>query len=54
LVDGIKAMGAKKVSIICPYMKPLIQMVVDYIEHEGIEVQDFLTLEIPDNFKVAA
>lgn len=54
LVDGIKAMGAKKVSIICPYMKPLTQLVVDYIEHEGIEVQDFLALEIPDNLKVAA
>lgn len=47
-------MGAKKVSIICPYMKPLTQMVVDYIEHEGIKVQDFLALEFPDNFKVAA
>lgn len=54
LVEGIKAMGAKKVSIICPYMKPLTKLVVDYIEHEGIEVQDFLALEIPDNLDVAA
>lgn len=54
LVDGLKHMGAKKVSIICPYMKPLTKMVVDYIEHEGIEVQDFLALEIPDNLAVAS
>jgi maleate isomerase len=53
LVDGLKKMGAKKVSIICPYMSPLTQLVVDYIENEGIEVQDFLALEIPDNLEVA-
>ena len=29
-------------------------MVVDYIESEGIEVQDFLALEIPDNLDVAS
>ncbi|MFV8208540.1 Asp/Glu racemase, partial [Enterobacter cloacae complex sp.6701988] len=40
LVDGLHAMGAKKVSILTPYMKPLTQLVIDYIEHEGIEVVD--------------
>jgi maleate isomerase len=35
-------------------MKPLTQLVVDYIESEGIEVQDFMALEIPDNLEVAA
>jgi maleate isomerase len=54
LIDGLKDMGVKKVSIICPYMKPLTAMVVEYIENEGIEVQDFMALEIPDNLKVAA
>ncbi len=54
LVEGLHAMGAKKVSIICPYMKPLTRMVVDYIESEGIEVKDFMALEIPDNLEVAA
>jgi maleate isomerase len=29
-------------------------MVVAYIENEGIEVQDFLALEIPDNLEVAS
>ena len=52
LVEGLKAMGAKKVSILTPYMKPLTQLVVDYIEHEGIEVHDALSLEIPDNLEV--
>lgn len=52
LVDGLHAMGAKKVSILTPYMKPLTQLVVDYIEHEGIEVHDAVSLEIPDNLEV--
>ena len=52
LVDGLKAIGAKKVSILTPYMKPLTQLVIDYIEHEGIEVVDSISLEIPDNLEV--
>lgn len=52
LVDGLKAIGAKKVSLLAPYMKPLTAMVIDYIEHEGIEVVDSISLEIPDNLEV--
>jgi maleate isomerase len=52
LVDGLKAMGAKKVSILTPYMKPLTKLVADYIENEGIEVHDAVSLEIPDNLEV--
>ncbi|ABM05353.1 maleate cis-trans isomerase [Psychromonas ingrahamii 37] len=54
LVESLHEIGAKKVSIICPYMKPLSRLVVNYIESEGIEVQDYLALEIPDNLKVGA
>lgn len=52
LVDGLKTMGARRISLICPYMKPLTRLVVDYIENEGIEVKDFIALEIPDNLEV--
>lgn len=41
-------------AILTPYMKPLTKLVVDYIEHEGIEVHDSLSLEIADNLKVGA
>jgi maleate isomerase len=54
LVDGLKALGAKKVSIIAPYMKPLTKLVIDYIENEQIEVLDSISLEIPDNLEVGA
>lgn len=52
LVDGLKTLDAKKVSLLAPYMKPLTQLVIDYIEHEGIEVIDSISLEIPDNLEV--
>lgn len=52
LVDGLKTLGAKKVALIAPYMKPLTRLVIDYIEHEGIEVIDSISLEIPDNLEV--
>jgi maleate isomerase len=32
LVDGLKALGAKRVAILTPYMKPLTQLVIEYIE----------------------
>lgn len=54
LVDALQAMGMKRVSVICPYMKPLTRLVVEYIESEGIEVKDYVALEIPDNLTVAA
>ena len=54
LIEGLQVMGAKKVSIITPYMKPLTQSVVDYIEDQGIQVVDSISLEIPDNLEVAA
>ncbi len=54
LVEGLHAMGAKKISIVAPYMKPLTQLVIDYIEHEGIEVLDSVSLEIHDNLAVGA
>lgn len=52
LIDGLKTLGARKIALICPYMKPLTQLVVDYIESEGITVHDFTALEIPDNLEV--
>lgn len=52
LIDGLHRLGAKTVSVICPYMKPLTKLVVDYIESEGITVRDYTALEIPDNLEV--
>jgi maleate isomerase len=52
LVAGLKTLGARRVSLIAPYMKPLTCLVVDYIEAEGVSVADSIALEIPDNLEV--
>jgi maleate isomerase len=52
LIDGLKALNAKKISLICPYLKPLSKLVVDYIESEGVHVHDYIALEIADNLEV--
>ncbi|NLU73876.1 Asp/Glu racemase [Streptomyces sp. HNM0575] len=53
LLAGIGALGAKRVAVITPYMKPLTETVVNYIEDAGTEVVDSLSLEVPDNLAVA-
>lgn len=53
LVDALHLMKAKRIALVAPYMKPLTQLVVDYIQAEGIAVADWAALEIPDNLDVA-
>jgi len=52
LVDTLKEFGFGNVAIVTPYMKPLTKRVVDYIEAEGVKVQDAISLEVSDNLKV--
>ena len=52
LIHGLKALGAKKISLMAPYMVPLTDKVVGYIENEGIEVVDRICFEISDNLEV--
>ncbi|MDI2125957.1 maleate cis-trans isomerase family protein [Yinghuangia seranimata] len=53
LIDGVNALGARRVAIVTPYMKPLTEKVVAYLEDAGVEVVDALSLEVPDNLAVA-
>ena len=52
LVRSLSEIGAKRISMVTPYMKPLTQQVVDYIEETGIEVVDAISLEVSDNLAV--
>jgi len=52
LVEGLKTLGAKRISLMAPYMRPLTDLVVRYIENEDIEVIDSICFEIPDNLDV--
>ena len=53
LIEAIQALGARRVTLVTPYLKPLAQKVMDYIEAEHIEVTDWVALEEPDNAAVA-
>lgn len=52
LIDALKVLGAKRIVVVAPYMKPLTELVVDYMRHEGFEVLDYRALEIADNLEV--
>lgn len=52
LVDGLKTLKARKIAMVTPYLKPLTRLVAEYIEAEGIEVVDSISLEIADNVEV--
>ena len=53
LVDGLSILNAKRIAVIAPYRNPLTDLVCQYIESEGFEVLDAISLEIPDNLEVA-
>jgi len=52
LVRTLQGLGAARVAMVAPYMKPLTQMVSDYIEGSGITVVDSASLEVADNLAV--
>lgn len=52
LVYGLGKLGAKRVALLAPYMRPLTEKVIAYLAAEGIEVVDYRTFEIPDNLEV--
>lgn len=52
LVEGLRVLGARKIGVVAPYLKPLTAQVCDYIEHEGFEVRDSVSLEVADNLAV--
>jgi maleate isomerase len=52
LVEGLKVLNAKRVSLLAPYVRSLTDLVVQYLESEGIDVVDSIGFGIPDNLEV--
>lgn len=52
LVRSLQRLGAERISIVTPYMRPLTAMVVEYLGAYGIEVVSSISLEVPDNVAV--
>ena len=52
LLEGIRALGARRVAMITPYAPALTAKVVDYLADAGIEVVDSISLSVTDNREV--
>jgi maleate isomerase len=52
LIEGLRILGAKRVALLAPYTRPLCDLVVEYIQSEGIQVVDSIAFGIPDNLEV--
>jgi len=52
LIEALHHLGARRVAVIAPYIKELTATVCEYIEFEGIEVVDSISLEVADNLAV--
>jgi maleate isomerase len=52
LVEGVRALGVSRVAVVAPYVKPVAALVVDYLQQSGVEVVDYVALEVSDNFEV--
>ena len=52
LTEGLRALGARRIALVTPYLRPLAGKVVAYLEAEGFEVADWRALEVEDNAAV--
>ncbi|WP_280475772.1 maleate cis-trans isomerase family protein [Nocardia farcinica] len=52
LVEGLRALDAQRVALVTPYMRPLAEKVVAYLEAEGFTISDWRALEVADNTEV--
>lgn len=52
LVRALQRLGASRVAIVTPYLKPLTVMVIDYLAGYGITVTDSVSLGVADNVEV--
>lgn len=53
LLRALEAMGARRISMVTPYVPALTEQVVRYIEDAGVEVVDAVSLGVADNCAVA-
>lgn len=52
LVSALRDSNVGRVALVMPYMRPLAEQVVAYLENEGFEITDWRALEVADNADV--
>ena len=52
LVTALHALGAERIGLVMPYLRPIAQLVVDYLAAAGFDVVAWTALEVADNAEV--
>jgi maleate isomerase len=52
LIHGLEILSVKRIALVTPYVKQLTELVIGYIEAEGFEVLDSVSLGISNNIAV--
>jgi len=52
LVEALRALAAQRIALVTPYVRPLAEKVVHYLQAEGFTVADWRALEVADNAEV--
>jgi maleate isomerase len=52
LVHALRGLGACRVALVMPYLRPVAALVVAYLEEQGITITDWRALEVGDNAEV--
>lgn len=52
LLSGLRALKATRIAMVTPYTPALTELVVDYIQGDGFEVVDVISLGVADNLEV--
>ncbi len=52
LVTALRALGARRVALVMPYLQPIARLVVDYLTAEGFDIVAWAALEVADNAEV--
>ncbi len=52
LVEALHALNARRIALVTPYMQPLAERMVSYLEAEGFTVTGWMALEEADNTAV--
>lgn len=52
LVTALSDLNARRVALVMPYLRPLAESVVAYLEHAGFVIADWRALEVQDNAEV--
>ena len=52
LVDALRALEARRVALVTPYLRPLAEQVAEAVAGEGFEVADLVALGVSDNVAV--